>query len=92
MKIVKSKRERELLSETTEGRVTIKEKLSLAHCRKVLNRDGNNYSDEQILEIRDFLYKLATLDYLFFQDYLKKQNQENEKSISLHQGQHRRAS
>lgn len=58
--------EREVLAETEDGKVTIGEKLSLEHCRKVLNTDGNNYSDEEILEIRDFIYAMATIDYMFY--------------------------
>lgn len=101
MKIVKLKDDREILGEGEQGKITINGKLSLERCRKVLNRNGNNYSDEQILEIRDFLYAMATLDYLFFTEQLpliekeeqnQKQNNHEEKSIPLHQGEYRRAS
>ena len=101
MKVVKLKDEREILGEGEQGMITIDGKLSLEHCRKVLNRNGNNYTDEQILEIRDFLYVMATLDYLFFTEQYpqiekEEQNQNlntyEEKSIPLHPGEYRRAS
>jgi len=33
--------------------------LSIEHCRKRLEKYGKRYSDEQIREIRDTLYKFA---------------------------------
>ncbi|MBI2968886.1 MAG: hypothetical protein HYY40_13885 [Bacteroidetes bacterium] len=99
MKVVKNSRE--VLAETEDGKVTIGEKLSLEHCRKVLNRYERKYTDEQILEIRDFIYAMATIDYLFFTQQYKKrhssninQNQKNyeQESIPLYPGEYRRAS
>lgn len=109
MKVIKN--EREVLGEGENGKITVGEKLSLNHCKKILNRNaclpksegrrqGNNYSDAEIIEIREFLYVMATLDYLFFtEQYLKKQetintNQNNydKESIPLHPGEYRRAS
>jgi len=46
-------------------------KLSLAHCRRILEECGTKYSDEQILKIRDVLYDLGELDYLIFKETLK---------------------
>lgn len=43
-------------------------KLSLAQCRRILERDGAKYSDEQVQKIRDVLYVLGELDYLTFRD------------------------
>ena len=42
------------------------EKLSLSRCKSILENDGSKYSNEEILEIRDFLFKLAGLDYEVF--------------------------
>lgn len=39
-----------------------KDKLSLEKCKAILNADGEIYTDEQVLKIRDFLYKLATIE------------------------------
>jgi hypothetical protein len=36
--------------------------LSDEGCKKILNRNGNNYTDEQIRNIRDFLWSLAQLE------------------------------
>ena len=41
-------------------------KLSLIECKKTLNTNGLCYSDEEILKIRDWLYRVAeiTIDAL----------------------------
>lgn len=50
----------------------------------MLNRNGNNYTDEEIKKIRDFLYRIAELEYEYF---MSTKNKKNEKeSTSLHQG------
>jgi len=93
------KDEREILGEGENGNITINERLSLSHCRKVLNRNGNQYTDEEIIAIRDFLYIMATLDYRFFTEQYLKNNPtiinlnppNHEESIPLHQGEYRRA-
>lgn len=51
------------------------EKFSLAKCKAILNKDGSVYSDTEIIEIRDFLYKLADMDYEVF---LKQQKREED--------------
>lgn len=45
-------------------------KLSLAQCRRILERNGDKYTDEQIRYIREILYNLGELDYLIFKDSL----------------------
>lgn len=42
------------------------EKISLSKCKSILEKDGSKYSNEEILEIREFLYKMADLDYEVF--------------------------
>jgi hypothetical protein len=39
-------------------------KLSTAHCKKILESEGQKYSDEETEMIRDLLYKLGELDYI----------------------------
>ncbi len=41
-------------------------KLSVAHCKKLLESSGKKYSDEETEKIRDLLYKLGELDYQIF--------------------------
>lgn len=36
-------------------------KVTLAECRKILNRYGVQYTDEEILEIRDWLYHIIEI-------------------------------
>lgn len=48
------------------------EKISLSKCKSVLEKDGSKYSNEEILEIREFLYKMADLDYeVFFKQKIR---------------------
>ncbi len=39
------------------------DKVSLTECRKILNKDGLQYTDADILAIRDFLYLFAEITY-----------------------------
>ena len=39
------------------------DRIPIAKCKRILNADGQNYTDEQVLLIRDFLYSLAVVDY-----------------------------
>lgn len=43
-------------------------KLSVAYCKKVLQRSGKKFTDAQVEKIRDFLKALAGLAY---KSYLK---------------------
>ncbi len=62
--------------------------LSLEKCRELLNKKEKKYTDEQILEIRDFCYKLAEIEYEAYLNFIK-----NEKaSDNLHESLYRRAS
>jgi hypothetical protein len=36
-------------------------KISIARCWEILNRNGLNYTDEEICKIRDFLYSLVEI-------------------------------
>jgi len=51
------------------------EKISLNKCKTVLESDGSRYSNEEVMEIREFLYMLADLDYKV---YLKQKQREYE--------------
>ena len=42
------------------------EKISLSKCKSILQKDGSVYTDDEILEIRNFLYRLAEMDYEVF--------------------------
>jgi len=54
---------------------TIREsdKLSLTECRKLLNVNGANYTDEQILKIRNWMYRFTEISLSFLE---KKNNEE----------------
>lgn len=41
--------------------------LSIGECKKTLNQDGITYTDEEVKEIREFLYTLGNIYYDIFQ-------------------------
>lgn len=41
----------------------LKKQFPLSKCKKILNKGGNNYSDENIIAIRDYLFHLAEINY-----------------------------
>jgi hypothetical protein len=40
--------------------------LSIEKSKELLNRDGLNYTDEEVKKIREFIYILAEIDYQLF--------------------------
>lgn len=48
--------------------------LSLSGCRKILEQNGEKYSDEQILKIKKMLYNVGHLDYEL---YVKMKNRKS---------------
>ena len=64
-------------------------KVSFEQCKKLLNRNGNDYTDEEVEMIRNFLYILAHIEM----EYIKTRiNHEEEKLYTLHKSEYRRAS
>ncbi|MFI5150133.1 MAG: hypothetical protein ACHQRM_10410 [Bacteroidia bacterium] len=54
------------------------ERISMQRCKDILNRKKNQYSDSDILAIRDFLYELAKIDYGVFMHNENKEASLNE--------------
>lgn len=48
--------------------------LSIEKCKKILQQNGQIYSDEQVKQIRHQLYKLANLEYQLFKTIKDKQD------------------
>ena len=61
----RNRAERPVNSTCTEMKKEV-EKISLIKCRSILQKNGLVFSDNDVLEIRDFLYRLAELDYKAF--------------------------
>ena len=40
---------------------TIIKMLNLKECKKILNTEGNEYTDEEVILIRDWLYRFAEM-------------------------------
>lgn len=57
----------------------IKARLSVARCRDILQEEGQSLSDEEILKIRDYLYRLAAIGWEQYQY----QQQQQAKIIQL---------
>lgn len=57
-----------------------REKISLGKCKSILESDGSIYSEQEIVEIRDFLYLFAELDYnVYLKQKLRDQEFKNKK-------------
>lgn len=37
------------------------ERISLTECKKILNKNGNKYTDNEIIEIRNWLYFISEI-------------------------------
>lgn len=59
-----------------EAKQLIKPKISIEEFKKILNKNGDNFSDDEIKEIRDFLYNIAEIDFLLYQQYIKEKAEE----------------
>lgn len=51
------------------------ERISLTECKKILNRNGNKYTDNEIIEIRNWLYYMSEIALRILEA-----KQENEKT------------
>lgn len=61
--------------------------LSIDKCKTILQKDGQKYTDEEVKQIRDLLYKIGQLDYQIF----KTSNlTDNGKCNTVHKGIYRR--
>lgn len=75
-------------------------KLDLDTCKRILNAEGNEYTDEEVIQIRDYLYQLAEVECRYFKQWQAEQidnvrpininKHEPEKSIPLYPGKYRR--
>lgn len=45
---------------------TLHESISLTKCKTIMEKDGTKYTEQEIKEIRAFLFKLADMDYQIF--------------------------
>lgn len=58
---------------------TIKEseRISLTECKKILNKNGNHYTDNEIIEIRNWLYFISEISLASLEDNELKQKTNN---------------
>lgn len=64
--------------ETITERTFIKPKISLQECKAILNKNGQKYADEEIIEIRNDLLVLIEIDYFYFLKCMQKEGEQNE--------------
>lgn len=62
------------------------EKISIQKCKRILNKLKISYSDEDIFQIREFLYLLAEIELTLKDEY------EHEKCSDLHESIYNRTS
>lgn len=53
-------------NEFTHSETTENQKLSIEKCKKILNAKGFQYNNEKVTQIREFLYQLARLDLIIY--------------------------
>lgn len=54
------------------------EKVSLKKCKSILQSDGSDYTDEEVSQIRDYLYMLAEIEHeAFLKSTSRKANDED---------------
>lgn len=58
-------------------------KISLKKCKSILQKDGSVYTDEEVSQIRDFLYKIANLDHEVYQKAKQKELEIKDEKRSL---------
>lgn len=82
--------------------------LTIEQCKKTLNKGGVIYTDEEVRQIREFLYFIAEIDYKLFKQRVEREqaasgneetkiiqlnpNTNETESNPLHPGIYRRAS
>jgi hypothetical protein len=76
------------------------EKPDIAAFKEILNANGNEYTDEEICHIRDYLYQLAENQCRHFKQWqaeqfdnvipINRNENETEESIPLYPGEYRR--
>ena len=49
--------------------------LNIKQCREQLKETGSKFTDEEVLAIRDFFYKLARINVQYIKDKLKENGQ-----------------
>lgn len=49
-------------------RINERDKLSIAQCRKILGKEYQHLTDEEIVKVRDWIYQVSELTVKFIQD------------------------
>lgn len=50
-----------------EKKADEKDQISVSECRKILTRNGNQFSDDEVIEIRNFICRLADIFITHYQ-------------------------
>ncbi|HSH64783.1 MAG TPA: hypothetical protein VLB84_03080 [Bacteroidia bacterium] len=66
-----------ILNDVAMKTIKESERLSLTTCKKILNKNGNNYTDEQIIGIRNWLYFMSEIALEIMEEKFK-QNEKKE--------------
>jgi hypothetical protein len=76
--------------EIINGKAFIKPQISIQECKAIVNKNGQKYTDEEIMEIRSNLLVLVEIDYHHFfkcmrseYEKLNEQNEEPETEVKI---------
>ncbi len=56
--------------------------ISFNTSKKILNNNGNQYTDEEIYKIREYLYQLVEIQCRHFEQWRQEQNRQSVNSVS----------
>jgi len=58
------------------------ETIRINKCKAILQKDGSVYTDEEVAQIREFLYKIANLEHEVCQKTKQKESEKEEEKRS----------
>lgn len=56
--------------------------LSIEKCKEILEKHGGNYTDEEVEQIREILYRFAVIDYDVFKNKKYKTSQSTDEKAN----------
>jgi hypothetical protein len=52
--------------------ISEREKISLTECKRILNKNGNKYTEAEIIAIRDWLYFMSEISLPLLENFTNK--------------------
>ena len=67
---------------TINGKAFIKPQISIQECKAILNKNGQKYTDEEIIEIRNDLLVFVEIDYYYFLKCMKAEAEQETQKLN----------